>query len=89
MPEQRSGPNIITDKPLEFSFDPDTGIVLMTIVGGGEIYDPLAKQKRELQMIFRVALTQETSRSLLAALPNLQSILERAIEGPSKQGSVQ
>ena len=89
MPEQRFLPNILTDKPLEFSFDPDTGIVLMTIVGGGEYLDPLSKQTREMQLIYRVGLTPETSRSLLAALPNLQSILERAIEGPSKPGSVQ
>ena len=61
----------------------------MTIVGGGEILDPLSNQKREIQLIYRVGLTQETSRSLLSALPYLQLMLEQAVKDPTKPDSVQ
>ena len=82
-------PNVLTDKPITFAFDPDTGIVLMTILGGGEYFHPLLKQKQEIQLTLQVGLTPESSRALLAALPSLQSILEQATKGPATPGSVQ
>jgi hypothetical protein len=75
----------LTDQPLQFEFDPDTGILWVTAVAGVE----LLATKQQFQLPVQLGLTVETSRSLLAALPRLQSLLERALKGPTKPSSVQ
>ena len=77
---------LLTDRPLTFEFDPDTGIVWMTIEAGFGGPEP---DSPTVYKTMRIGLTLETSRSLLAALPNLQSLLEQASKGPTKPRSVQ
>jgi len=87
MTEQRQNAlPVLTDQPLEFEFDPDTGIIWMTVVAG---YEVSGQPGQPQQMRILVGLTLETSRSLLAALPKLQSLLEQATKGPTKPRSVQ
>ncbi len=81
--------NIITDKPLDLAFDPDTGLLLMVVRGDAEYFHPILKETHKLEIVQVVGLTTESSQSLLAALPKLQSLLEQAVKGPTKPGSVQ
>jgi len=77
---------ILTDRSLEFEFDPDTGIVWMTVYAGYGRPDPA---EPTYYLPVRVGLTLATSQALLAALPKLQSLLEQAMKGPTKPRSVQ
>ncbi len=68
----------LTEKPLEFAFDPDTGLVSVVFVAVWEH----AGQAFETRM--RVLLTPETARSLQADLPKLEAVLAQAAKGPTK-----
>jgi hypothetical protein len=76
----------LTDHPLKFSFDPDTGIVWLTIEAGYGPPHPVAPVD---YIPVRVGLTLATIESLLAALPELQTLLEQAVKGSTKPRSVQ
>jgi hypothetical protein len=71
----------IIEKPLEFDFDPDTG--LLSLVGVGSTSGPV----RELGAC--LMLTPKVSQALLADLPRLEAVLLQASRGPTKPRSVQ
>jgi hypothetical protein len=82
-------PTMLTDKPIKFSYDPDTGLVLMLVAGEMEYFHPILQQKQTKEWNQVIGLTPEASRVLLAVLPELQSLLEQAVKGPTKPRSVQ
>ena len=82
-------PTMLTDKPIHLAYDPDTGLVQLGIVGELEYLNPISRQKETKEWMQVIGLAREASRALLAALPRLQSLLEQAVKGPTKLGSVQ
>ena len=76
--------SFITDKPLEFEFDPDTGVLSL-------IFLPRLESRgcQVLERSMRLMLTPEASLSLLTDLPQLEGILAQATKGPIKVRSVQ
>ena len=74
----------LTDKPLEFEYDPDTG--LLTLFLRVEMQFP--NRQPELHRV-GMMLTPAASQALLADLPKLEAILERAVKGPTKPNVVQ
>lgn len=77
---------ILTDKPLEFSFDPDTGLV--TVVAHAGFCSP-DSPKPTIYMPIRIMLTPESALALLTDLPKLEAVLGRAKEGITKPHFVQ
>jgi hypothetical protein len=73
----------ITDSPLSFSYDPDTGLLSVLVTAGIE--------RLGVHSTIEVAilLTPKVSRALLSDLPKLETLLRRASEGPAKPRSVQ
>ncbi len=72
---------IITDRPLEFSFDPDTGLVTLVVHAGfGRPDTP----KTSVYIPIQIMLTTESSHALLNDLPKLAEILDKAKEGITK-----
>jgi hypothetical protein len=62
---------------------------MMVVTGQAEYFHPILQEKQTMDMEQIVGLPQEASRSLLAVLPELQSLLEQALKGPTKPSSVQ
>lgn len=75
----------ITEDPLSFEFDPDTGLVSVIFVSSWQVPGSETLMKRTM----RLMLTPASSQALLDNLPALQSILELAKKGPTKPRSVQ
>jgi hypothetical protein len=72
---------IITDKPLEFSFDQDTGLVTLVVHAG---FGPPDSPTPSMHIPIRIMLTTESSRALLVDLPKLAEILDKAKQGITK-----
>ena len=72
---------IITDRPLEFEFDPDTGIV--TLVAHAGFCSP-GSSKSSMYIPIRIMLTKESSHALLNDLPKLEEILDKAKQDITK-----
>lgn len=82
-------PSMIASKAIRFSLDPDTGLVHLTVGGEIEFYNPILQQKQTREWEQVIGLPMEISRALLSALPALQSLLEKALKGPTKPSSLQ
>lgn len=88
MPEgyEREIGGFLTNDPVNFEFDPDTGLVSLIFLVSFDVPAlGIVGGKRKV----RVFLTPEASQSLLAALPTLQSLLEQGAKGPTKPDSAQ
>jgi hypothetical protein len=70
----------LTDKPLEFEYDPDTGVLTLFL-----LIELRPLETRRVGMM----LTPKASQALLADLPRLESLLVRASKGPTKPNFVQ
>lgn len=73
----------LTDSPLTFGYDPDTGLLSVEIAAGIQRLGVPATVHVEL------LLTPKASQSLLSDLPTLETLLRKASEGPAKPRSVQ
>ncbi|HXY23364.1 MAG TPA: hypothetical protein VEI73_01850 [Candidatus Acidoferrum sp.] len=73
----------LTDLPLTFDYDPDTGLLSVLVQAGIQRLGVQATVNVEL------LLTPKASQSLLSDLPKLETLLRRASEGPTKPRSVQ
>jgi hypothetical protein len=73
----------ITEDPLEFGYDPDTGLVSVRFLASFGHLD--VSMKRWMCLL----LTPEVSRALLDNLPQLESLLEQAKKGPTKPDFLQ
>ena len=73
----------LTDSQLDFEFDPDTGLLWVTVLADIE----LLNEPRVIPI--RLALTPKASRLLLSDIRHLETLLLRASEGPAKPRSVQ
>lgn len=82
----------LTDQPIKFEFDPDTGLVSLDIRAG---YSGLAgpanqtDQGATLYMPVRVMLTPESALALLNDLPTVAAILARSKEGITRPDFLQ
>jgi hypothetical protein len=72
---------IITDKPLEFSFDPDTGLITLVAHAG---FGPPDSPTPRIYIPIQILLTMESSRALLNDLPKLAETLDKAKQGITK-----
>jgi hypothetical protein len=72
---------IITDKPLEFSFDQDTSLVTLVVHAG---FGPPDVPRTSMYIPIQIMLTPESSRALLNDLPKLAEILDKAKQGITK-----
>lgn len=79
----------LTDSQLDFEFDPDTGLLWVTISAGTSIWNPTLGKQQDLEMPVRLALTPKASRLLLGDIRHLETLLLQASEGPTKPRSVQ
>jgi hypothetical protein len=77
------GFTLITEDPLDFEFDPDTGLVLVNFLASFGHLDSTMKMRGGL------LLTPEVAQALLDHLPKLESILERAKKGRTKPDFLQ
>lgn len=75
-------PHII-DAPIEFDLDQETGLLSVLALASYE------GQGQKSQMTHQLLLTPATGKALLAALPQLQKLLEMQAEGPTRPDSVQ
>ncbi len=73
----------LTDSPLTFGYDPDTGLLSVEIVAG------IQRLGVQTNVHVELLLTPKASQSLLADLPKLEILLRKASEGPPKPHSVQ
>jgi hypothetical protein len=69
---------IITDKPLEFSFDQDTGLVTLVVHAG---FGPPDNSKPSIYIPIQIMLTPESAQTLLTDLPKLAETLDKAKQG--------
>lgn len=75
----------LTDKPIEFSFDPETGLVALVFeCGFGQPGNPVTSY-----MPVTILLTPVSAQALQNDLPKLEAILERAKEGITKPDFLQ
>ncbi len=79
----------LTNSPLAFDFDQHTGILWVKADTSFGRRNPVSGEEEELHIPVSLGLTPGTSRSLLAVLPHLETLLRRAAEGPAKPRSVQ
>jgi hypothetical protein len=77
-PYQRELAAFITEDPLEFEYDQDTGLVSVRFLASFGHLDVLTKKW------MRLLLTQEVSRALLDNLPKIESLLEQAKKGRTR-----
>ena len=73
----------LTDSPLTFGYDPDTGLLSVEIAAG------IQRLGVQSTVYVEIVLTPKASQSLLADLPKLEILLRKASEGPAKPRSVQ
>ena len=71
----------LVEKPIEFSFDPDTGLLSLVAIG--------SLQPADREMGACLMLTPKAAQSLLADLPTLEALLKQASEGQTKPRFVQ
>jgi hypothetical protein len=74
----------LTDKPLEFEYDPDTGVLTLFLRMDMQFLNRALEEKR-----VGIMLTTAASQALLADLPKLEALLKEAAKGPTKPSSVQ
>jgi len=81
----------ITDQPVQFELDPDTGLASLVIQASFSQMAGPANQAggATIHMPVSVMLTPESAQALLADLPKLEAFLKRASEAPPKPRSVQ
>jgi hypothetical protein len=81
----------ITDQPLGFEFDPDTGLVSLVIHASFSGLAGPAHQVdgRTLYMPVRVMMTPESAQQLLADLPKVEAILVKSKQGITKPNFLQ
>jgi hypothetical protein len=80
---------LIVNSPLAFEYDPNTG--LLSVVANGEM-PPQKTQNLEwpaFPMSAILLLTPKIAQQLLADLPKLERLLERASKGPDKPDFLQ
>lgn len=73
----------LTDSPLTFEYDPDTGLLSLGIAAG------IQRLGVQSTVHLELLLTPKASQSLLSDLPKLEILLQQASEGPAKPHSVQ
>ena len=78
MPYEKNIAGFLTEDPLEFGYDPDTGLVSVRFLAS---FGHLDVSVKKWMCLF---LTPEVSRALLENLSSLESLLEQAKKGPTK-----
>jgi len=73
----------LTDSPLNFDYDPNTGLLSLEIAAG------IQRLGVQTTVHVEILLTPKASQSLLSDLSKLETLLRKASEGPSKPRSVQ
>lgn len=68
----------IIDAPLEFDLDSQTGLVSIKALASYK------SGEHAIQMFQKLLLTPATGNALLAALPQLQALLEKQASNPAK-----
>jgi hypothetical protein len=90
--EEKKGPAVVPmliNAPLEFDYDPDTGLVSLTALASFARRQTKYFEVPESQMAICLLLTPETAQSLLADLPKLEALLSQASKGPTKPDFLQ
>lgn len=80
---------LIINSPLAFDYDPDTRLLSVVATGEMQKQGTSKTEAPAFSMSVILQLTPETSRQLLADLPALERLLERASEGPAKPSFMQ
>jgi hypothetical protein len=79
----------LTDSPLQFEFDRDTGLLSVKVLASFAYRNPISQETEPVDQAVVILMTPGTSQLLLAQLPELRTVLQQASEGPSKPDFLQ